>query len=94
MPRSAAARKPPQEKPPSRKARPKARKKAVKPPPPKKKMLTPSEREKTWMAVGLLLFALLAVLIHSGECVHTAAGWKVHFHDLKGNLLVSVNLPF
>ena len=92
MPRSAAARKPAPPKVPARKARPKAKRKNL--PKPKKTLLTPSEKEKTWMAVGLLVFALLAVLIHSGECIHTAAGWKVHFHDLKGNLLVSVNLPF
>lgn len=93
MPRAAAARKLAPPKAPARKAKPKAtKKKAV--PKPKKPLLTPSEKEKMWMAVGLLLFCLLAVLVHSGECVHTAAGWMIHFHDLRGDLLVSVKLPW
>jgi len=93
--RAATARKLSPPKPPTRKAKPKPKAKKKKAAPkPKKTLLTPSEKEKMWMAVGLLAFCLLAVLIHSGECVHTASGWKIHFHDLRGDLLVSVKLPF
>ncbi len=108
MPKAAAARKPaaPAPKVPARdgsrgagvpgsarKARAKARKKPAAPKP-KKLLMTPSEKHKVLFAAALLLTFLLAVVIHSGEMVHTATGWMVHFHDLKGHLVVSVSLPF
>ena len=91
MPRLAAARKPAPALPAPRKKKASAR--ARKPPPTSKtRVLTPTEHQKVWLA-GLMLGAvLLGLALHTGELLPTDDGWSFHLHDLRGAVVLNVEL--
>ena len=89
----------PQSAPKPRQAKKKApskgsRKKPAQAPAPKPGLLTPSESQKVWAAIGLIILATLGLSFLTGAlCAHTVQeGWRLSAYDARGTRRFALTL--